>query len=107
MHRKHCQQVQQRSLNRKQQSSNSQTIETVDYLRVVNPRLIPTHTVATNQLDDPVVARRVQAVVIRHELVTLGERKHLISSKAVAIGHSDVFSTFKNTSTVEMAMNGS
>ena len=52
-------------------------IAIVTHLLVVVPRLIAAHPVASNQFDRTLGPRRVQAVVVGHDLLALRIRKHL------------------------------
>lgn len=57
----------------------------VAYLRVVQPLLVALHAMAPHQIDWATGGRRVQTVVVRHDLVALRVGEHLIAAEAVAV----------------------
>lgn len=57
---------------------------------VVHPGLVAAHAVAADQLHRPVRRSRVQAVVVRHDLLPLGVGEHLVTPEPVAVTHADL-----------------
>lgn len=59
-------------------------------LFIVHPLLVAAHPVAPDQVDRPERIGRVQTVVVGHDLVALGVRKHLVAAETVAVAAADL-----------------
>lgn len=58
-------------------------------LSVISPLLVAPHAVTANKLDRTARVRRVQTVVVRHNLLALRVRKYLVSAHSVAVPHAE------------------
>lgn len=61
------------------------------YLIIVDPLLIAAHPVAPDQIDRSERVRRIETVVVRHDLVTLRVRKHLVAAQPVTVAAANLF----------------
>lgn len=64
------------------------------YVFVITPLLIAPHAVAPDEIDRAARMRRVQAVVVGHDLVALRVGEDLIAAEAVAVAASDFLVCF-------------
>lgn len=63
------------------------------HIIIIIPSLVATHAVASDQLNWSIGTGRVQAVVVRHDLLSLGVGKDLVASQAMAIGQTQILAT--------------
>jgi len=73
---------------------NESNIKNQSGLGIIEPGLIAGHAVAADEFDHSVGSGGVQAVVIRHYLLTFCVGEHLVSAQSMAVGYSYILSSF-------------
>ncbi len=61
---------------------------------IINPLLISAHPMTPNQQNWPVGIRRIQAIIIGHNLLSLRVSKHLISAQSMTITAANFLARF-------------